>query len=118
VGCVILSKSLLSALCSSDRRAATEQRRNLFDSPLIAGELFGVRVLGRLLGVVLTADGVAEALSPLGIGYLRDRTQSYHTGFIALIVMALVGAAAVGLLPRTKPSPSAALEGELQAQPG
>ena len=70
--------------------------------PLIAGELFGVRVLGRLLGVVLTADGVAEALSPLFVGYLRDRTLSYQTGFIALICMALIGFAAVSLLPKKK----------------
>ncbi len=70
--------------------------------PLIAGELFGVRVLGRLLGVVLTADGVAEALSPLFVGYLRDRTESYHLGFVALICMALIGFAAVSLLPKKR----------------
>src|SRR6266498_4237293 len=58
-------------------------------------ELFGVSVLGRLLGVVLTADGVAEAVSPMAIGYLRDVTGSYDMGFVALIVIALVGAAAV-----------------------
>src|SRR5439155_4516516 len=46
--------------------------------PLVAAELFGVTVLGRLLGVVLTADGVAEALSPMFIGYLRDTTGSYR----------------------------------------
>lgn len=86
--------------------------------PLIAGELFGVRVLGRLLGVVLTVDGVAEALSPLGVGYLRDRTQSYHAGFGVLIVMALVGAAAVALLPKTRPLSAPALEPELQTQTG
>lgn len=72
--------------------------------PLIAAELFGVRVLGRLLGVVLTVDGVAEALTPLGVGYLRDKTQSYHPGFILLIGLALIGAAAVALLPQYKPS--------------
>lgn len=70
--------------------------------PLIAGELFGVRVLGRLLGVVLTADGVAEALSPLFVGYLRDKTGTYHLGFIALIGMALIGFVAVSLLPKKK----------------
>lgn len=68
--------------------------------PLIAGELFGVRVLGRLLGVVLTVDGVAEALAPLVVGYLRDRAQSYHPGFILLIALALMGAVAIALLPR------------------
>src|SRR5262249_36364390 len=31
--------------------------------PLMAAELFGVKVLGRLMGLILTADGVAEALA-------------------------------------------------------
>jgi sugar phosphate permease len=70
--------------------------------PLIAAELFGVRVLGRLMGVVLTADGVAEAVSPMLVGYLRDRSTSYQTGFITLIGIALVGAVAVGCLPRKR----------------
>ena len=68
--------------------------------PLMAAELFGVRVLGRLLGVILTADGVAEATSPMLIGYLRDATGSYRIGFLLLIVIALAGAAAVAALPR------------------
>jgi sugar phosphate permease len=69
--------------------------------PLMAGELFGVKVLGRVMGIVLTADGVAEATAPMLVGYLRDRTGSYNIGFTTLIVTALVGAAAVALLPRT-----------------
>ncbi len=76
--------------------------------PLIAGELFGVRVLGRLLGIVLTADGVAEAMSPLLVGYFRDHTGAYRMGFLALILMALIGFVAVSLLPK-KPTTSAAL---------
>jgi MFS family permease len=68
--------------------------------PLMAADLFGVRVLGRLMGVVLTADGVAEAVSPMLIGYLRDHTGSYQIGFIALIGIAMLGALAVACLPR------------------
>ncbi len=72
--------------------------------PLIAAELFGVRVLGRLMGVVLTADGVAEATAPMLVGYLRDRSTSYQTGFITLIGIALIGAVAVACLPRRRPA--------------
>jgi MFS family permease len=68
--------------------------------PLIAAELFGVRVLGRLLGVLLTADGVAEATSPMLIGYLRDKSTTYHSGFAVLIGMAVLGAIAIALLPK------------------
>ncbi|MDQ3685094.1 MAG: MFS transporter [Acidobacteriota bacterium] len=74
--------------------------------PLMAAELFGVRVLGRLMGVVLTADGVAEALTPMLVGKLRDVTGSYHTGFIVLIGMALLGAVAVAFLPKELPKAS------------
>ena len=79
--------------------------------PLIAAELFGVGVLGRVMGIVVTSDGVAEAVSPMLVGYLRDATGSYRIGFTALIVVALLGAAAIALLPRrggAVPSPPAA----------
>src|SRR6185295_1208910 len=36
--------------------------------PLMAAELFGVKVLGRVMGIVLTADGVAEATAPMLVG--------------------------------------------------
>lgn len=75
--------------------------------PLAAAELFGVRVLGRVMGIILTADGVAEATSPMLIGYLRDRTGSYDTGFVVLIAVALVGAAAIAMLPRPATVPAA-----------
>jgi len=68
--------------------------------PLMAAELFGVKVMGRLMGVVLTADGVAEALMPVLVGNLRDRTTSYAIGFTVLVGLAVVGAFAVGLLPK------------------
>lgn len=72
--------------------------------PLIAAELFGTNVLGRLMGVIVTADGVAEALLPFLVADLRDRTGSYHTGFMVLIVIALLGALAIAMLPK-RPSP-------------
>jgi sugar phosphate permease len=71
--------------------------------PLMAAELFGVRVLGRLMGVVLTADGVAEALAPVIVAKTRDSTGSYATGFSILIALALIGAMAIALLPKRAP---------------
>jgi MFS family permease len=70
--------------------------------PLMAAELFGVAVLGRVMGIVVTADGVAEAVSPMFVGYLRDVTGNYSAGFIWLICVALVGAIAVSLLPHDR----------------
>ena len=74
--------------------------------PLMAAELFGVRVMGRLMGVILTADGVAEALSPMLVALIRDRTGSYGNGFLVLIALAALGALAVSMLPSRKPGDS------------
>ena len=64
--------------------------------PLMAADLFGVRPLGRVMGIVLTADGVAEAAVPMTVAALRDHTGSYNAGFaVLLILLAAVGALAV-----------------------
>lgn len=70
--------------------------------PLMAAELFGVRVMGRVMGLILTADGAAEALVPMLIGAVRDGTGSYAMGFIVLVSLALFGALAVAFLPKGK----------------
>lgn len=67
--------------------------------PLMTAEIFGVEVLGRLMGVILTAGGVAEAVSPWLIGRLRDATGTYSKGCLLLIGLAIVGSIAVLLLP-------------------
>ncbi|HWJ55891.1 MAG TPA: hypothetical protein VNR90_06720, partial [Vicinamibacterales bacterium] len=81
--------------------------------PLMAAELYGLGRLGRVMGVVLTADGVAEALVPMGVGSLRDHYGSYGPGFALLLGLAAIGALAVAALPRTllvtpQPAPSPA----------
>jgi MFS family permease len=77
--------------------------------PLMAADLFGLRVMGRLMGIILTADGVAEAVVPMAVATLRDRVGSYAPGFVLLIVLAAVGAVGVAFLPRppeTAPCPT------------
>ncbi len=68
--------------------------------PLMTAELFGVQALGRPLGVILTADGIAEAVSPWWLARLRDSSGSYVQGLTSLIVVAMLGATAVALLPK------------------
>jgi sugar phosphate permease len=68
--------------------------------PLMAADLFGVRVLGRVMGVILTADGVAEATAPMLVGWLRDTSGNYVSGFSTLIGLALLGTVAILMLPR------------------
>jgi len=84
--------------------------------PLMAAELFGVPVLGRAMGVVLTGDGVAEALAPVLVGRMHDVTGSYATGFAAVIGFAIAGAIAVAFLPRSV-APEPAFVGAQHAAP-
>ena len=73
--------------------------------PLMAAEIFGMKILGRLLGVILTAGGVAEAVSPWLTGRLRDATGDYSQSCFLLVGVALLGAVAVlGLPERRKPA--------------
>ena len=69
---------------------------------LMAAELFGVRILGRLMGVILTADGLADAITPMVVGWIYDRQGSYVAGFGLLIALALLGAVAIALLPQRR----------------
>lgn len=73
--------------------------------PLMAAELFGVKVMGRVMGLVITADGLGEAFGPMLAAWLRDTTGSYVNGFAALIILAVIGTVAVAGLPRSKQTP-------------
>lgn len=70
--------------------------------PLMAAELFGVKVMGRVMGIIISADGVGEAFGPMLAAWLRDKTGSYEYGFSALIILAVIGTLSVSLLPTKK----------------
>lgn len=67
--------------------------------PLMAGDLFGVKTLGRVMGIILVADGIAEASMPMLVGAIRDNAGNYTPGFLVLIAVALTGAFIVSFLP-------------------
>jgi len=69
--------------------------------PLMAAELFGVRLLGRVMGIVITADNVAEATAPMAVAAIRDHAGSYGPGFALLVGLAVLGAVSVAFLPRS-----------------
>jgi len=69
--------------------------------PLMAAELFGLKVMGRVMGLVLTVDGIGEAMGPVAAGGIRDHSGSYALGFAALIALSLLGTLAVALLPKS-----------------
>ncbi|HET7219153.1 MAG TPA: MFS transporter [Vicinamibacterales bacterium] len=68
--------------------------------PLMAAELYGLAILGRVMGIVLTADSVSESLVPMLVASMRDASGSYRSGFLVLVALAAIGAAAVAALPR------------------
>ncbi len=70
-----------------------------FIIPLVAADLFGVRALGRLMGIILTADAFADSATPVAVGHLHDLSASYKDGFLLLIVLAILGALAVAMMP-------------------
>ena len=71
--------------------------------PLIAGDLFGVKALGRTMGIILVADGVAESLFPMLVGAIYDGAgNSYMPAFALLICVALAGTVFVSFLPKKR----------------
>ena len=68
--------------------------------PLMAGDMFGIKTLGRVMGIVLVADGIAEATMPMLVGVLRDKAGNYTPSLILLIAVALTGAVIISFLPK------------------
>ena len=68
--------------------------------PLLAAELFDAQMLGRVLGVILTTDGVAEGVAPWIVGHIRDFSGSYSNAFLLMIAIALLGSVAISFLPK------------------
>jgi len=68
--------------------------------PLMAGDLFGVKALGRTMGIILVADGVAEAVFPMLVGAMYDAAGNYMLAFIVLIGVALTGSVIISFLPK------------------
>ena len=56
----------------------------LYDHSFNGCRIFGVRIMGRVMGLVLTADGLAEAFSPMLVARLRDSSENYANGFAVL----------------------------------
>lgn len=67
--------------------------------PLMTAEIFGVEILGRLLGVIIVVGGIAEAAAPWAVGRLRDVTGTYNGACFSLTGIALLGGLAVLALP-------------------
>ena len=63
--------------------------------PLLTAECFGVRSLGKIMGIVITTDSLGQALAPVLVGRLYDLNRNYDLAFALVAVAAAVGAIAV-----------------------
>lgn len=82
----------------------------LFLFPLLLGEYFGLRDLGKIIGASATVSAVLASLSPTLTGLLFDLTGSYRAPFLAMTVLAVLG---VLLLTRVRNEWTRAAEGGL-----
>ncbi len=63
--------------------------------PLVTAECFGVRSLGKLMGIIITTDSLGQAFTPVIVGRLFDVNRNYNLGFALVAVMAVAGAVTV-----------------------
>ncbi len=63
--------------------------------PLVTAECFGVRSLGKIMGIVITTDSLGQALAPVLVGRLYDLNRNYNLAFALVAVAAAIGAIAV-----------------------
>jgi sugar phosphate permease len=67
--------------------------------PLLTADRFGVALLGRLMGIILTTDAIAQALAPVVVSRIYDLEGNYSWGFGLLSVTAAAAALAIALIP-------------------
>jgi MFS family permease len=70
--------------------------------PLMTAEIFGLKILGRLMGVIVTTGGVAEAAAPWALNRIRDFGGSDVVICTVLSGVAILGAVATMALPNPR----------------
>jgi MFS family permease len=70
--------------------------------PLMAAEQFGVNSLSRALAIILPVNTIGQTWLPFFVSILRDRFGSYSVAMGVVLVVALIGAIAIAILPKTQ----------------
>src|SRR3982751_2762693 len=68
--------------------------------PLMAAEQFGVNTLARAMAIILPTDTIGQTWFPYFVSLLRKHFGDYEHALLSVFAMAVVGAAAIALLPR------------------
>jgi len=68
--------------------------------PLLVGELFGLRALGKVLGLVMISATLGAAVGPILTGHIFDVSGSYRTAFMLHVAAFVTAAVLVRFLRR------------------
>jgi MFS family permease len=69
--------------------------------PLMAAEQFGINSLSRAMSIILPVNTIGQTWVPYFVSILRDRLGSYATAMQVVLAIALIGAIAIAILPKT-----------------
>lgn len=76
--------------------------------PLMAAEQFGINSLSRAMAVILPLNTIGQTWGPQFVSFLRHRSGGYTLPLTVVFLMAVVGAVAIALLPRSSRAARAA----------
>src|SRR6266699_3006222 len=68
--------------------------------PLMAAEQFGVNTLARAMAIILPTDTIGQTWFPYFVSLLRRYFGDYDHALMSVFAMAVVGAAAIAMLPK------------------
>ncbi len=68
--------------------------------PLMAADQFGVNTLARAMAVIIPVNTIGQTWFPYLVSILREHFGSYNIAMGTVLCVALMGAVAIGLLPR------------------
>jgi MFS family permease len=71
--------------------------------PLMAAEQFGVNSLARAMAVILPVNTIGQTWFPYLVSHLQVWMGGYQGALTVVMAVSLVGAAAIGMLPKQRP---------------
>ncbi|MCL4402981.1 MAG: MFS transporter, partial [Acidobacteria bacterium] len=78
--------------------------------PLMAARQFGVNTLARAMAIILPANTIGQTWFPYFVSLLREHAPDYRLPLYTVFTLAMLGAAAIAVLPRRGAEDAAAME--------
>ncbi|MDD5127182.1 MAG: MFS transporter [Dehalococcoidales bacterium] len=71
----------------------------------LAGDIFGLRRIGFILGILDVGFGIGSAAGPIFAGFIFDVTHSYQTAFVVCVILSFANALLIGLIREHREQP-------------